>query len=100
MPMDCEMPEPRGPDVVSMPGTVPLKTPSELAQRLQLFYGEIPSVRECGVLHRTNVTIRKHETIAIGPMRLLRVVAKNVEIEGGKDFRHIKRSGNVSRTRA
>jgi len=66
---------------------MPLKPAAEFSEREALFDGEIPCVRHRGILHRHDMAVTQHQSIALLPVRPFRVVIENMEIERLKDRR-------------
>src|SRR3989338_6276872 len=74
-----------------------LQTRAEFAKRHALFYGEISSMRHCGIAHRTNVAIGEKQPIPLLPIRIFRIVLQDMKVERGKNVGHAKRARGVPR---
>src|SRR3989338_3852722 len=72
-----------------------LEAGAELPERVAIIYGEVSSVRHCGVSDRGDVAVTKDEVVAVGPVGVLGGVREYMEIEGGEDVRHAKGSCGV-----
>ena len=75
-----------------------LKPRSELPQRQQLLDRKVSEVRHRRVANRRDVAAREQQPIAIGPLRIGRIVPHQVPVERGKDVGHIERAGRMAGT--
>jgi hypothetical protein len=79
---------------------MPLEPRVDLPERCKLFEGEIPRAGKRAVEHGTDMAVRKHNAIPLVPMRLMRTMPQNMEIEGGENIRHPECTADMSRSRA
>ena len=67
-----------------------LQTAAELAERDELLMREVADLRESGIEHGGGVTLREHEAVARGVLRICRIVAERA---GKEECRHDVRRG-------
>jgi hypothetical protein len=84
--------EPRQADALG----VALEARPELAQRQQLLDREVAGVRHRAVADRRDVPAREQQPVAVGPVRVLRVVPHQMEVQRGEDVGHVERAARMT----
>ena len=75
---------------------VALEVRADLAQAHQVLEREVAVVGERGVLDRRGVALAEHEAVALGPLRVARIVAQDAVVERGEDVRRRQRRVEVA----
>jgi hypothetical protein len=81
------------------PFRMALQTRPELAERHQLLDGEVAGPRHRRVAHRDDVPIGEDQPVALRPVRILRVVFEDDEVERREDVGHPERPGRMPAAR-